>query len=297
MSFTQCKIYFDGSHYIAIPQGSFPSGKGCKKQNTANPTPEQIERKEAFETAYKESKKLPYMQRKKYIDEQLKIAIPDENERKNFIAENNERKDRNRSKKYCLLWRKVRLQRWNYFVTLTFDSAKCTAETFKAKLQDTLKKLVMRKGWKYIGAWEHGGENGRLHFHGIFVIPDDQMVGELVSVTDYSTKRKRVQKKLQNTYFLKRFGLNEFKEICPMDVEHSVKYIIKYIEKEGGRLCQGGDVKPYFIAAVMDEDIICPYGVEDKKLLLSDSFTCIDQDGVVHGAVCPEVIEKMPKSN
>ena len=113
----------------------------------------------------------------------------------------------------------------------------------------------------------------------------------------YNTKRKRVQKKLQNTYFLKRFGLNEFVEINEHDVEHSVQYIIKYIEKEGGRLCQGGDIKPYLLANILGEDVLTAYGAEDKKLLLFDDFTCIDQDGVVHGKVSPEVIDQMPKSN
>lgn len=157
--------------------------------------------------------------------------------------------------------------------------------------------MVQRHEWKYIGAWEHGGENGRLHFHGIFVIPDGEMVGEIVSVSDYSTKRKRVQKKLQNTYFLKRFGLNEFVEINEYDVEHSVQYIIKYIEKEGGRLCQGGDIKPYIRSNVLGEDIVMPYDEEERKFILFDDFTCIDQDGVVHGPISPEVIDRMPKSN
>lgn len=297
MPLYQSKIYYDGSHYIAIPQENFPRGKGCKKQHKSVPTPEQIERKQAFETAYKESKKLPYKKRDAFMDEKLQDSISDDIERKEYIAQNKERKQRNRSKKYSLLWRKVRLQQWNYFVTLTFDSKKHTPETFKAKLKDTLKKLVMRKGWKYLGAWEHGSSTERLHFHGIFVIPDEQKVGELVSVTDYSTTKHRMQTKMQNTYFLKRFGRNTFEAINHRDVERSVKYIIKYIDKEGGRLCQGGDVKPYFLSTVLDEDIIMPYGVESKKAILADDFTCIDEDGVVHGKVSQEVIDQMPKSN
>ena len=122
------------------------------------------------------------------MNEWLKTAIPDDAERKAFISENNERKDRNRSKKYTLLWRKVRLQRWNWFVTLTFDSSKQTVETFKAKLTDTLKKMVQRHGWKYIGAWEHGSNTERLHFHGIFVITENDMVGDLETVSDYTRK-------------------------------------------------------------------------------------------------------------
>lgn len=297
MAFIQSKIYYDGSHYLAIPQGSYPSGKGCKKQHKVIPTPEQIDLKEKFETAYRESKKLPYKKQDAFLDEQLQASIFDDTQRKDFLAENKDRKKRNRSKKYSLLWRKVRLQRWNYFVTLTFDSAKHTPETFKARLKDTLKKLVQRKGWKYIGVWERGNENARLHFHGIFVIPDGQMVGELEQVSDYSTKRRRRQTKLQNTYFYKRFGLNEFEEISSRDVERSVKYLIKYLDKDGGRLCQGGNIKPYFLSTVLDEDIVMPYDEEGRKYILADNFTCIDQDGVVYGTVSPEVIDKMPKSN
>lgn len=297
MSYRQSKIYNDGSHYIAIPQENFPRGKGCKKQRKAIPTPEQINLKEKFESVYAESKKLPYKQRDAFINKQLSETILDETERKEFITENKDRKKRNLSKRYSLLWRKVRLQQWNWFVTLTFDSAKHTAESFKTKLKDTLKKLVMRKGWKYIGVWEHGSNTERLHFHGIFVIPDGQMIGEIEQVSDYSTKRKRRRTKLQNTYFYKRFGLNEFEEISPRDVDHSAKYLIKYLDKDCNRLCQGGDVKPYFLSDVMDEDIVMPFGAEGKKAILADDFTCIDEDGVIRGKVSPEVIEQMPKSN
>lgn len=292
------KVYHDGSHYIAIPQGSFPSGKGCKKRHKANHTPEQIEQKQVFENAYAESKELPYEQRAEFIDEQLKAVVPDDTKRKDFIAENKERKKRNRSKRYSLLWRKVRLQQqWNWFLTFTYSDELHTEESFRAKLKDTLKKLVQRRGWKYIGVWERGEENNRLHFHGIFVIPENGMVGELETVTEYSTRKKRMRTKIQNTYFLKRFGKNEFEEITTHNVETSVKYIVKYIEKDGGRICQGGDVKPYILTNILGEDVVTAYGVEGRKLLLFDDFTCIDSDGVVHGKASPEVINQMPKSN
>ena len=296
MPFKKAKVYYDGSHYIAIPQENFPRGKGCKKKREIILTPEQIERKQAFETAFAESKKLPRKQREKYIDKQLKERIPNEMERAYFIAENIERKDRNSSKRYSLLWRKVNLQQWNWFVTFTFDSAKHTEETFYKTLKDTLKKLVLRHGWKYIGAWERGKDTERLHFHCICVIPENGMVGELEQVRDYNTSKHRMQSKLQNTYFLKRFGRNTFEEVGPRDVVPSVRYILKYIEKDGGRLCQGGGLKPYFISDIMDEDILCPIGIEGKKALLFDNFSCWDE-GVYMGKVSPEVIEKMPKSD
>ena len=183
-NYPDSKVYHDGSHFIAIPQGSYPSGKGCKRRHTAIPTPEQSARKERFETAYKESKKIPYKQRDQFISDRLKDAIPDDTERIAFISENKDRKKRNLSKRYSLLWRKVRLQQWNWFCTFTYDSAKCTEEEFRVKLKDTLKKLVQRRGWKYIGVWEHGKDTDRLHFHGIFVIPENGMVGELETVSD-----------------------------------------------------------------------------------------------------------------
>ncbi len=101
MAFIQSKIYYDGSHYIAIPQGSYPSGKGCKKQNKAIPTPEQIDLKEKFETAYAESKKLPYKQRDEFLDERFQDAITDNTKRKDFITENKDSATDPRSILYC----------------------------------------------------------------------------------------------------------------------------------------------------------------------------------------------------
>ena len=52
----------------------------------------------------------------------------------------------------------------------------------------------------------------------------------------------------------------------------------------------------WFVSDILESDIVCKIGQEDRKLLLFDDFLCIDE-GVVMGKVSPEVIKEMPKSN
>ena len=42
----------------------------------------------------------------------------------------------------------------------------------------------------------------------------------------------------------------------------------------------GGKLPTYIKGSILDEDIICPTGIDDKKVILFDDFTCIDSDGV-----------------
>lgn len=63
MGFRAAKISFDGSHYIATPKENFPRGK--KRRRSSHPASKQeTERKEQFETAYRESQQLPRKERK-----------------------------------------------------------------------------------------------------------------------------------------------------------------------------------------------------------------------------------------
>lgn len=301
MPYREAKVYFDGGHYIATPHENFPSGKrkGRKsKPKPKKPTTETITPtpKEKFETAYKESQSLPKRERKKYIIEKLQGTFESKSELKDFVTSNIERVKINAIKRKIRLWRKIYTQgEWHYFVTFTYADDKHTEESFKKKLRNTLKHMVSRNGWKYIGVWERGGDTNRLHFHGIFYIP--KMIGEIVEVKDYSTKQHKVQTTYQNTHFLKHFGRNDFKKIeIPMDLTQSVKYLLKYIEKSGEKLVYGGKLPTYFKSDIMDEDVVCPYGVDDKKLLLFDSFRCI-VEGEILGKVSKELIKQMPKSN
>lgn len=299
MPYKGTKIYFDGGHYIAIPPENFPSKR--KRKKSKPPKPKQDENapptpKEKFETAYAESQSLSKRERKKYIKEKLQSEFKNAEQLKEFVARNIERKKINSIKREIRLWRKIYTQaEWHYFVTFTYDVEKLDEAQFKKKLRNTLKHAVNRNGWKYIGVWERAPETGRLHFHGIFYIP--QMIGKIIEVKDYSTKQHKMQTTFQNTHFLKEFGRNDFKPIeIPIDITQSVKYLLKYIEKSGEKLVYGGKLPTYIKGDILDEDIACPYGVDDRKLLLFDSFRCIDE-GEILGTVSPEIIKKMPKCN
>lgn len=294
MPYQESKIYFDGSHYIAVPKENFPSRKGrktAKKTIIQTDTP-----KERFETAYQESQALPKRERKKYIAEKLQDIFPNSGETAAFVASNIERKKINAAKRRIRLMRKVYLQKWNFFTTFTYSDEKHTEETFKKTLRNTLKHLVNRKGWKYIGVWERSASE-RLHFHGIFFIPENVMTGELKQVRDYSTKQHRMQTTYQNTRFSQQFGRNDFEELnTKSDIMLSVRYLLKYIEKSGEKLVYGGDLPTYFISDVMDEDIVCPTGIDDRKAVLFDDFNCWDE-GCLVGKVSPDTISQLRKSN
>ena len=297
MPFRAAKISFDGSHYIATPKENFPQGH--KRRRPTRPLAEkEEEQKEQFEAAYKESQQLPKKERKAYLRKAMEEVIPDKKQRKAYVERHNERKQTNAIRRRARLSKKVNLQReWNFFCTFTFSDKLHTEETFKKSLRNTLKHLVNRKGWKHIGVWERGSETNRLHFHGIFYIPPGGMVGELTETRDYSTKDHCMQTAHQNTYFLERYGRNDFQALgSPMEIQHSLGYLMKYIEKSGERLIYGGKLPTYFVSDIMDEDILCPCGIDDRKAVLADDFTCI-KNGEVMGKVSKEVIAKMPKAN
>ncbi len=292
MAYEKAKVYFDGGHYIAIPKEHYQH-RG-RKHATSKPQKVGSPR-EKFEQAFTESKELTERERKEYIQEVLKDSFSNVQETKDFVTQEMERKRKNSNRRKTRLYRKVYLQEWTHFVTITYNDELHTEDSFREKLKNTLKHLVSRKGWKYIGVFERSPENKRLHFHGIFYIPT--MVGTLEQAKDYSTKTKRMQATNQNTHFLKHFGRNDFKELKrDQDVTVSVRYLMKYIDKTSEKLMFGGKLPTYFEADIDDVDVICPIGNGDKKLLLFDDFT-LWYDWCLVGKVSKETIKRMPKAN
>lgn len=346
MPYGECKIYFDGSHYIGIPHTTRPSRRRPKpseeeivvtekeieptieteenvrveesapsnddapialEKNTelskSKPQPEQqpkvrtMTRKELFEELYKSTAGKTRNDRKKFIIHSMKPYFNDEKSTIMYVNEQFERKLRNLVCRRIRLTRKVNLQEFNYFCTFTYDGEKHTEESFKKKLQGCFKMMCHRKGWKYVGVWERSPEKQRLHFHGLFYIPEDSMPGELVEVKDYSPIKKKVQTTTQNSYFNKRFGRSDFKTVDDRSVVgEAIAYLTKYMEKTGEKMVYSKGLPQFFISDVMDEDIVCPIGLEDKKLLLFDDFSCWDE-GCYMGKVSKAVIEQMRKCN
>lgn len=72
--------------------------------------------------------------------------------------------------------------------------------------------------------------------------------------------------------------------------------LTQYMGKSGERLVWDGDLPTYFQSDILEDNIACLIGIDDRKALLFDNFTCINQ-GKIIGEVSQEVIGQMPKCN
>ena len=294
----KAKIYSDGSHFIAKIPGYYKGKKkGKNKEYLVEVDGKTIDLKEVFNIKREENLDVKKKERDKAIIEELAPIMGGVDEAKAFVEMQNARVRRNLGKRMDLLHKRVRILYPNYFCTFTYDSSKVTAEQFRKKLMQTLYNFSSRYGWKYVGAWEEGGEYGRIHFHALIRIPEGQMVGELYEVRDYDTRNHKMRTSYLNSYFTERFGRTDFQKINEHVLTDSVMYLVKYIEKSGKRLVFARGVLPFIEADILVEDIICTLGEDNPgKVILADDFLCI-QDGEVLGRACPEIIDKMRKTN
>ena len=337
MHYAEAKVYFDGSHYIAIPHTERPVKKRPKQyeetitvveekevkkdleednfKSSLSTTNNQIiedknkdkqtvkverrlTKKELFEELYFKYIDLRTRQRKEKIYEEMLPYFSKEEYCKDFVNVHFDRKLRNLICRRVRMCRKANLAGFNYFCTFTYDDKKHTEESFRQKLKYCFANFCTRKKWKYMGVWERAPITNRLHFHGLFNIPENTLPGELLEVRDYDTTSHRIQTSYQSSYFNENFGRSDFKDISINDKElgKEIAYLMKYIEKTGEKIVYSKNLPQYFISDILECDIACRIGQEDKKLLLLDDFTCLDE-GVVMGKVSPEVIEQMRKCN
>ena len=262
------------------------------KENADSPT-----RKEIFERLYKEHLYDSKRKRKREIIKGMLPYCKDYEDAKLFTELNLRRKRNNLIARRIRMTRKANLQDFTHFVTFTYSDDLHTETSFKKSLGTCLRHYADRKGWKCMGVWERSPEKQRLHFHGIFYIPEGTLPGQMMDVNDFNFKSGRRKITHQNTYFNEHFGRSDFEKIeNDYDLQYAMNYLIKYIEKSGERIVYYGDLPQYFVSDIMEDDIICPYGEDGRKFILADSFGCWDE-GEYMGQVSKETIAKMPKAN
>lgn len=192
-----------------------------------------------------------------------------------FVTENVMRRMKNVWAREKRFRQKAYLNRWNYFVTFTYDSKKHTEESFIKRLRKCLSNLHTRRGWRFMGVTEHGEENGRFHYHFLVYVPEGQMVGRLEEKKDYSTKRGCVQNTVSNTFFERQFGRNDFSEVKNMQFKNgdAVAYLLKYLRKGNERVIYSRGI-PSEISKELDveTDICCSVETEHStKYILFDN--------------------------
>ncbi|MDR2047187.1 MAG: hypothetical protein LBP79_04755 [Clostridiales bacterium] len=156
-----------------------------------------------------------------------------------YIAESIARKEKNLYERRKRFRRKTYLNFWTYFVTFTCDDKKCSVDDFERKLKRCLSNLHTRRGWKYAVVKEYGKKTGRVHFHGLFFIPDGQMVGTVCEVREYNPETRRMEVRNRNGFFYDTFGRNDFAPINGRSrsaCRPAMEYVWKYMGKTDERL-------------------------------------------------------------
>lgn len=350
--YPQAKVYFDGSHYIAIPHttnktrrrkphykeievrqtgGKFELVKtpgleleeidekspwddeqatveefikpGQNEAQNANgtaicgnqPIRRKVTRKQIFEELYQKYLDLKKSEKIAAIYRDMRPLFKTDIAAESFVNSNYERKCRNAIVRRMRFVRKALNQEFNYFVTFTYSDKKHDEESFKKKLIRTISHFAERKGWRYMGVWERGKKTNRLHFHGLFYIPEGTLSWDFEDIDGYDFKRKERRITKQNTFFADRFGRNEFEELDRGPLfGHALAYIIKYMEKTNEKIVYSRGLYQYFISDIQNEDVLVRTGQEGKKLVLADDFKCW-AEGVYVGRVSEETIKELEK--
>lgn len=269
------KVYNDGSHYVATKLL-----KAKKKLYSAMRKREEIDKDfyELYCAAVQDGLKDYALTNG--IKTQLAELYPDYPNLDEYVAKKIERAKFNLYKRKKRFRRKAYLNKWNYFVTFTYDDEKQTEETFRKKLRRCLSNLHTRRGWRYMGVFERAPATGRLHFHGIMYVPDGEMIGNITETRDYSTSKHEMQTTHINDFFADKFGRNDFEELNEMELKHgqSLNYILKYIGKTGERIVYSRGIQTEILARIDEKDIVTEMVDFVTKYILFDDVLSWERD-------------------
>ena len=263
------KIYNDGSHFVA----SLLAKPGGRKPTT--PKAPDLAR-DLFDVLYlsalragKQGEDL-----KAELRAGLLSSFPELSDHiETYLNEQIERTLQNLYRRKKRAYRKANMHKWTYFITITYDGEKMSEDEFKRKLKKCLANFHTRRGWRYMGVFERGELNDRLHFHALLYVPAGEMVGELFERKQYSTKRHQWETVQDNTFFAERFGNCEFDEIDEKQMRYgnAAGYILKYLEKSDERLVYSRGIPDHIYMALPQSAFVCKFLDFVDKFVLFDS--------------------------
>lgn len=246
------KIYKDGNHFV----GTYALQQRCFRHSEREPiATEQRYFDSQYITAVKQGVKgqrlcttLKSVMLEKY---------PNLKDVDNFVIENIRRKKHNFYSRLKRFRRKANLNLWNKFVTITYDDKKMDEGTFRRKLRKCLSNLHSRRKWRYMGVFENGEENGRLHFHALMYIPHGEMIGEITEQKDYSTKDHKMQITHLNSFFAETFGRNDFEDLSQNEIcyGNTLEYITKYLHKTNEKIIYSRGIPSEIYKEIDDNNI------------------------------------------
>lgn len=240
-------------------------------------------RTEEFMYWYRQSFGMKREKQFKFIASKLQPYFKDEESLYRFVAWKLQLRERADITRRIRCKRRADLHEFSYFCTFTYDSQKMDEKEFERKLLNTLRHFASRKNWKYMGTWERGHDNERLYFHAVMYIPPDKMSGEVITKREFDLKEKRMKDRTLNTFFEERFGRNTFQEIdgAALSVNTALGYILKYIEKDGGRVICSRGLRTFIETDIDDDDIITRLHENDDMLCFKSSKPAVIGNGGV----------------
>lgn len=324
-----CKIYYDGSHYVAMPiihpddslKSDIVYGENVEISDVENlyaakkvpfdeipfdvtVDPSYSKGKELvdlFEDNYSFAMSLGKKERLSFFRNLFSPYFSDQQLLNSFIQDNLNRKFKNFIYRRLRCLRKLNLTEFNYFCTFTYDSKKMSEDDFRKSFSYFLQNKSSRDGWRYIGVWERGSENDRLHFHCLLNCDDSTLPGENVKKRKWSSKVRRMVSVVENSYLATRFGANDFSPLNLEDADEYLdilNYLIKYIEKSGERLVYSRGLSQYFESYIDDEDdVVCIDYIHGVKMVLFDDFANYNSKGEFIGVMSKDLSKRLKTRN
>ena len=172
----------------------------------------------------------------------------------------------------------------NWWFTVTWDPAKYdSAESWLNDLCRYLAIKSWRSGWKILGGFEFGDQNGRLHFHAVAYIPDGFFKeNDLYKANRYSLKEKRWKRSLEFKEIREKFGINEFESLKGLDNKEflsTLHYVADYVIKETGRMYYSRGLKDNTLQYIDAEDLLLEFDDGSTKYYLSSGVK-IEEDNL-----------------